>query len=135
MHALHPVPSCTPPHASAEVAPQLFCLHPGQHHALTVTAGSELFCTDGSVLLHSGPQGLIDGAPSLQWQLSTGQRWRAPCTLWLQVSAPNGAARLQCRMDPLPLEAQPPSTLWQRLRALRPVHWGREQRTAAGTST
>lgn len=132
MHTLPPQPSGALPHAPAEVAPQLFCLHHGQHHALTVTAGSELFCAAGSVLLHSGPQGLIDGAPSLQWQLSTGQRWRAPCTLWLQISAPCVAARLQCSMAPLPLEAPAPPTLWQRLRTLR-LAGG--QRAAAGGNT
>jgi hypothetical protein len=62
---------------AAQPTPQLFCIHPGQAHALVVPAGSELFCSHGSLLLHSGPQGLVDGAPSLQWQLSTGQRWRA----------------------------------------------------------
>ena len=77
---MHPFsPSCAPSSTSSTAAqptPQLFCIHPGQAHALVVPAGSELFCSHGSLLLHSGPQGLVDGAPSLQWQLSTGQRWR-----------------------------------------------------------
>jgi hypothetical protein len=97
---------------------------------LVVPAGSELFCSHGSLLLHSGPQGLVDGAPSLQWQLSTGQRWRAPCLLWLQVSSQGGTARLQCSMAPLPASAAPPATPWQRLRALLRSVGGR--RTAAG---
>lgn len=115
--------------AAAEPAPQLFCIHPGQPHVLTVPEGSELFCTSGSLLLHSGPQGLVDGTPSLQWQLSTGQHWRAPCLLWLQISAPAGPARVQCRMAPLAAEAPAPATLWQRLPGLR---WVGGRRTAAG---
>ncbi|MDH1702226.1 hypothetical protein [Comamonas terrigena] len=131
---MHPFsPSCAPSSASSTAAqptPQLFCIHPGQAHALVVAAGSELFCSHGSLLLHSGPQGLVDGAPSLQWQLSTGQRWRAPCLLWLQVSSQGGTARLQCSMAPLPASAAPSATPWQRLRALLRSVDGR--RTAAG---
>lgn len=126
-------PSCAPSSTSSTAAqstPQLFCIHPDQPHALVVPAGSELFCSHGSLLLHSGPQGLVDGAPSLQWQLSTGQRWRAPCLLWLQVSSQGGTARLQCSMAPLPASAAPPATPWQRLRALLRSVGGR--RTAAG---
>ncbi|MBV7418541.1 hypothetical protein KW830_08725 [Comamonas sp. CMM03] len=115
---------------AAQPTPQLFCIHPGQAHALVVPAGSEVFCSHGSLLLHSGPQGLVDGAPSLQWQLSTGQRWRAPCLLWLQASSQGGTARLQCSMAPLPASAAPPATPWQRLRTLLRSVGGR--RTAAG---
>lgn len=96
-------------------------LHPGQSHAVAVSAGSELFCTTGHVLLHSGPQGLIDGLASMQWQLSTGQRWRAPCALWLQLSALDGPARLQYTLAPAPSTAagiSHPGTLGQWPRGL-----------------
>ncbi len=104
--------------AAAQPTPQLFCIHPGQAHALVVPAGSELFCSHGSLLLRSGPQSLVDGTPSLQWQLSTGQRWRAPCLLWLQVGSQGGPARLQCHMAPLPASASASATPWRRLRTL-----------------
>lgn len=120
-------PSCTPTDPPL-LPPQRLHLRPGSPHGVVVPAGSELFCTQGTLQLYSGPQGLVDGSIQLQWRLATGQRWRAPCLLWLQVVAESGPAQLQVHMatvaePPTHTAGQPhpaasaPGSGWQRVRS------------------
>lgn len=131
MSTLPPTSTPTPDTAAAPALQQL-CIAPHQPLPLTVAAGSELFCITGHIALHSGPQGLVDGMASLQWPLSPGQRWRAPCTLWLQIHAAGGPARLQASLTAVSAQTPAPVTLRQRLRGLGRLFQAGGRRTAAG---
>lgn len=103
--------SCTP-------APFSSSLAAGQTLTRAFAAGDELFCAAGTLQLRSSALAGIDAVPGLKLTLRAGQSWRAPMTLWLQLTAVDAATRLRCTPAAAPEQAAPAADWRARASAL-----------------
>ena len=100
----------------------------GGSHALMLAGGAELFCINGPLMLNTSPLSGIEGTPSLQIRLHTGQSWRAPCMLTVQVRALQSSGQLRYQPAPAVMQAGITSTTslwWLRLHAGLARAWPR----------
>ena len=60
-------------------------LRPGHMLTLALPEGSTLLCLGAPVQLSTTPLSTLDACTGYSMQLHTGQSWRAPARLWVQV--------------------------------------------------
>lgn len=60
-------------------------LHPGHMLTLALAEGSTLLCLGAPIQLSTTPLSTLDACTGYSMQLHTGQSWRAPARLWVQV--------------------------------------------------
>lgn len=60
-------------------------LPPGHMLTLALPEGSTLLCLGAPVQLSTTPLSTLDACTGYSMQLHTGQSWRAPARLWVQV--------------------------------------------------
>lgn len=60
-------------------------LHPGHMLTLALAEGSTLLCLGAPIQLSTTPLSTLDACTGYSMQLPTGQSWRAPARLWVQV--------------------------------------------------
>lgn len=96
---------------STAAGPRHRQLHPHQTQRLMLSAGMELFCAQGQLLLQTSTLTSLEQGLSIH--LAVGQSWRAPGDIWVQVSALGHPAGMQISQAPAPTRPAPtPSSPW-----------------------
>lgn len=77
-------------------------LTPGNLLTLRLPEGSTLLCLGAAIQLSTTSLPSLDACSGYQMQLHTGQSWRAPAALWVQLLCVGERSRIQVQMNPVP---------------------------------
>ena len=85
--------------------PQRHPLFPGQMLALALSDGSTLTCLGAPIQLSTTPLAALDACSGYSMRLHSGQSWRAPGTLWVQLVCVDERSSVQVQRA-MPAEKQ-----------------------------